>query len=91
MTVRVAVLDDYQRVAREYADWEDLAAEVVVFDDHLAERDELVRRLESFDVVALMRERTPMPRAVLEALPRLKLLVTTGMRNAAIDTILSCS
>ena len=86
MTVRVAVLDDYQRVARQYADWEDLDAEVVVFDDHVADRDELVRRLEPFDVLAVMRERTPLPRAVLEALPRLKLLVTTGMRNAAIDT-----
>lgn len=86
MTVRVAVLDDYQRVARQYADWEQLDAEVVVFDDHVADRDELVRRLEPFDVLAVMRERTPLPRAVLEALPRLKLLVTTGMRNAAIDT-----
>ncbi len=64
MTVRVAVLDDYQRVARQYADWEQLDAEVVVFDDHVADRDELVRRLEPFDVIAVMRERTPMPRTV---------------------------
>lgn len=85
MTVRVAVLDDYQHVAREYADWDRLPAEVEVFHDHVVERDALIRRLESFDVIAVMRERTPMPRAVLANLPQLKLLVTTGPWNASID------
>ncbi|SDQ09051.1 D-2-hydroxyacid dehydrogenase family protein [Actinopolyspora saharensis] len=85
--VAVAVLDDYQNVARDYGDWESLPAgtEVVVFDEHIADSDELVRRLARFDVVAAMRERTAFPREVLEALPRLRLLVTTGMGNAAID------
>jgi phosphoglycerate dehydrogenase-like enzyme len=87
MTVRVAVLDDYQRVARQYADWDALPADtdVEIFHDHVADHEDLVRRLAPFDVVAAMRERTPFPRRVLEALPRLKLLVTTGMRNASID------
>lgn len=85
MGVRIAVLDDYQQVARQCADWNSLSGEVTFFHDAITDRDELVRRLEPFDVVALMRERTPMPREVLAALPRLRLLVTTGMRNAAVD------
>jgi phosphoglycerate dehydrogenase-like enzyme len=87
MPIRVAVLDDYQDVARAYADWSLLpeGTEVEVFRDHVADRVELVRRLQSFDVITAMRERTPFPRPVLEALPKLKLLVTTGMRNASID------
>lgn len=84
--MRIAVLDDYQGVARSYADWDSLSAEVDVLTEHIADVDELVRRLEPFDVIAAMRERTGFPRAVLERLPKLKLLVTTGMRNAAIDT-----
>jgi phosphoglycerate dehydrogenase-like enzyme len=87
MTIRVAVLDDYQNVARKYADWDSLPAgtEVEVFHDHVADRDELVRRLKPFEVIAAMRERTPFPREVLAALPNLKLLITTGMRNASFD------
>ena len=85
MTVRIAVLDDYQKVARQYADWDSLPGEVSFFHDTPADRDELVSRLEPFDVIALMRERTPMPREVLSRLPRLRLLVTTGMRNASVD------
>ncbi len=83
--MRIAVLDDYQDVARDYADWDSLPAEVVFFHQTITDHDELVRRLESFDVIAAMRERTPFPRALLEALPKLKLLVTTGMKNASID------
>jgi phosphoglycerate dehydrogenase-like enzyme len=79
---RVAVLDDYQGVALGCADWSEL--EVEVFPDHLAD-DVVVERLAPFDVVVAMRERTPFPRARLERLPNLRLLVTTGMRNAAID------
>jgi len=85
--VRIAVLDDYQNVAREMADWASLGAdcEVVSFQDHLRDNDAIARRLNDFEIVVAMRERTPFPRALLEKLPRLRLLVTTGMRNASID------
>src|SRR3954454_19572896 len=85
---RIAVLDDYQSVAADFCDWSTLpeAAEVVEFHDAVDGEDALVARLEPFDVVVAMRERTAFPRSVLERLPDLKLLVTTGMRNKAIDT-----
>jgi phosphoglycerate dehydrogenase-like enzyme len=83
--VRVAILDDYQGVALGFAPWEDLGADVVAFDDHVTGDDELVARLAGFDVVVAMRERTPFTRARLERLGDLRLLVTTGMRNASID------
>ncbi len=85
--VRVAVLDDYQDVARKMTDWSVLPAdvEVAVFRDHLTDQAAVARRLKDFDIVMAMRERTPFPRALLEQLPRLRLLTTTGMRNAAID------
>jgi len=84
---RVAILDDYQNVARRMADWASLPAgtEVVVFADHLSGTAAIAKRLADFDAVVAMRERTPFPRALLERLPKLKLLVTTGMRNASID------
>jgi phosphoglycerate dehydrogenase-like enzyme len=87
--VRVAVLDDYQMVAVSKADWAGRlpGAEVRFFPDHIADPDALVAALEPFDVVVAMRERTPFPREVLARLPRLRLLVTTGMRNASIDVI----
>ena len=86
-TVTVAVLDDYQNVALRLADWSvlDGRAAVTVFDDHLADTDAVVERLKDFDVLCVMRERTPLPRATLERLPNLKLIVSTGARNAAID------
>jgi phosphoglycerate dehydrogenase-like enzyme len=83
---RVAILDDYQDVARAFGDWDSLGVEVVTFTDHLDGDDEVVERLRPFDVVMAMRERTPFPRERLERLPNLRLLVTTGMGNAAIDT-----
>jgi phosphoglycerate dehydrogenase-like enzyme len=85
--LRIAVLDDYQSVAATYADWSLLpeAAEVVAFHDHMRDDDAVVARLAPFDVVVAMRERTAFPRAVLERLPNLRLLVTTGARNASID------
>jgi phosphoglycerate dehydrogenase-like enzyme len=84
---RIAVLDDYQYVAAGYADWSRLseAVEVVEFADHVSDEESLVRRLAPFDVIIAMRERTPFPRSLLERLPNLKLLVTTGERNASID------
>src|SRR5271167_447895 len=85
--IRVAILDDYQNVSLEMADWSPLAgrAEITVFNDHVSKFDEIVERLLPFDVVCVMRERTPLPRAVIERLPRLNLIASTGPRNAAID------
>jgi phosphoglycerate dehydrogenase-like enzyme len=80
---RIAILDDYQGVALSLADWSGF--EVEAFRDHLAGEDAVAERLADFDVVVAMRERTPFPRTLLERLPRLRLLVTTGMRNASID------
>jgi phosphoglycerate dehydrogenase-like enzyme len=84
---RVAILDDYQGVATEYADWSvlDGRVELTSFTDHVDDEDELVARLEPFEIVVAMRERTPFPRSVIERLPKLELLVTTGPFNAAID------
>src|SRR2546426_5014615 len=84
---RVAVLDDYQGVALEMADWSVLppACRVEVFRDHLTDLDALADRLRDFEIVTCMRERTPFRRDLLERLPNLRLLVTTGMRTAAID------
>src|SRR3954447_25319448 len=85
---RIAVLDDYQSVAADFCDWSTVAepVDVTTFSDTLTDDDALVERLQPFDVVVAMRERTAFPRSVLERLPNLKLLVTTGMRNKSIDT-----
>jgi phosphoglycerate dehydrogenase-like enzyme len=85
--VKVAVLDDYQDVARHYGPWEELgdAVDVTVFTDHVADEESLVDRIAGFPVVVAMRERTAFPRRVLQRLSDLRLLVTTGMGNAAID------
>ena len=85
--LRVALLDDYQNVALTSADWGILPPDtaVEVYRDHLADEDALSQRLQNADVVMALRERTPFPRSLLERLPRLKLLTTAGMRNAAID------
>ena len=87
MSTRIAILDDYQGVARQYADWESLPGdcEVHVFREHIAEKATLIAALQEFDVVVAMRERTAFDAARLDALPRLRLLVTTGMANASID------
>jgi len=84
---RAAVLDDYQAVALECGPWQRLAdrIELTVFRDRLDDDDELIARLEPFAVIVAMRERTRFDRARLQRLPALRLLVTTGMRNAAID------
>lgn len=85
MALRCAVLDDYQNVALTLADWTMDGMEVTVFNTALGTQDQVIEALQDFDIVCVMRERTPFPRAVIEALPRLKLIVTTGLRNAAID------
>jgi phosphoglycerate dehydrogenase-like enzyme len=82
---RVAILDDYQGVAARYLGPLGDDVDVAVFRDHVADDDELVARLDGFDAVVAMRERTPFPADVLERLSSLRLLVTTGMSNAAID------
>jgi phosphoglycerate dehydrogenase-like enzyme len=85
--VRVAVLDDYQGVAMEMADWNILPqnTKVEAFTDHLDDLEAISERLREFEVVVAMRERTPFTRDLLERLPKLELLVTTGSQNAAID------
>jgi phosphoglycerate dehydrogenase-like enzyme len=85
--MRVAILDDYQNVALRMADWSEVAdrAEITVFDDHLADEDAVVERLTPFDVVCVMRERTPLSRDVIGRLPRLKMIASTGPFNASID------
>jgi phosphoglycerate dehydrogenase-like enzyme len=84
---RIAVLDDYQRVALSLADWSvlDTRAIVTVFNDHLEDSDAVVERLKPFDIVCVMRERTPMTRTVIERLPKLRLIASTATRNASID------
>lgn len=85
---RIAVLDDYQRVAFESADWSAVTqrAQVDVFHDHLAGPGAVIERLRGYDAVCVMRERTPLGRDILGALPRLKLICSTAGRNASIDT-----
>jgi phosphoglycerate dehydrogenase-like enzyme len=86
VTVRIAVLDDYQGVALRHGPWTDVTgAEVTTFREHLLDPGELARRLQGFDVLVAMRERTELTREVLAKLPALRLLVTTGMHNSAVD------
>ena len=83
----IAILDDYQNVALRMADWSRLQKDnrVVVFTERLPDVDAAARALAEFDVIGIMRERTPFSRALFEKLPKLRLLVTTGKRNASID------
>lgn len=85
--LRCAILDDYQNVALKLADWSTLGdrIDVTVFDKPFASGDEAAAALKDFEIVCAMRERTPFPRTLFDALPKLKLLITSGMRNAAID------
>lgn len=87
MQYRCAILDDYQNVALQFADWSRCATDVdvTVFNRSLGDNDDVVKGLAGFQIVCLMRERTPFPREVIEKLPNLRLLVTTGKRNAVID------
>lgn len=87
MPVRCAILDDYQNVALTMADWSKVKAdaEIKTFNEPFASPDDAAKALAGFDILCIMRERTPFPRAMFEKLPNLKLIVTTGMRNAAID------
>jgi phosphoglycerate dehydrogenase-like enzyme len=85
--MRIAILDDYQNVAGDFADWSRLPATetLTIFTDHLADEEALAARLAPFEILCVMRERTPLPARLIQRLPQLKLIVTTGMRNASID------
>ena len=85
--MRVAILDDYQNTALASADWSLISGrtEIEVFTDHLFDEDEIVRRLQDFEVICAMRERTPFTSSLIERLPNLKLIISSGMRNRGID------
>jgi len=85
--LRAAILDDYQNVALKLADWSSIAkeVEVKVFTATIGDDDAVIKALQGFAIVNMMRERTPFNRKVIEGLPELKLLITTGARNASID------
>jgi phosphoglycerate dehydrogenase-like enzyme len=85
--MKVAILDDYQNVALRMADWSSVAsrAEITVFNDHVADPEAVIERLRPFDVICVMRERTPLSREIIERLPQLKLIASTARRNASID------
>jgi phosphoglycerate dehydrogenase-like enzyme len=86
--MNVAILDDYQHVALRLADWSGVRrhAEITVFNDHIADPSAVVERLRPFDVICVMRERTPLTREILQQLPNLRLIASTGPRNASIDS-----
>jgi phosphoglycerate dehydrogenase-like enzyme len=84
MKYKIAVLDDYQNAALESADWSVIRdrADITVFQDHLNDTDAVIERLLPFDIVCVMRERTPLPRNLVERLPNLKFIASTGPVNA---------
>lgn len=84
---RIAILDDYQNVALSMADWTvlDGLATITVFNDHLVDERLVIDRLRNFDIVCVMRERTPMTRTIIENLPHLRLIASTAVANASID------
>lgn len=85
--MKLAILDDYENVALKLADWDSLGPEIEidVYHDHLAKQEPLVQRLLPYDILVIMRERTPFPGSFVRQLPNLKLLVTTGGKNRAVD------
>ncbi|MFW0718734.1 D-2-hydroxyacid dehydrogenase family protein [Pedobacter sp. N23S346] len=84
---KIAILDDYQDVAKSFADWSAIKelADIEIFDNHLHEENEIITRLMPFDIICVMRERTPLTASILKNLPHLKLVVSTGARNRSID------
>src|SRR6185503_10325126 len=85
--MKIAILDDYQQIAKQSADWKSLPAGTTVdsFPENIADQKALVQKLQSYDVIVAMRERTRFPAQVIDALPNLKLMVSTGGRNPSID------
>jgi phosphoglycerate dehydrogenase-like enzyme len=86
--MKIAILDDYQQIALQSADWKSLPAgtEVKSFAEYIPSQDEVIKRLQPYDVIVAMRERTRFPAEVIDALPNLKFMVSTGGRNASIDS-----
>jgi phosphoglycerate dehydrogenase-like enzyme len=89
MKYKIAVLDDYQNAALQSADWSVFSgrADITVFQDHLDDTDAVIERLLPFDIICVMRERTPLPRDVIVRLPNLKFVASTGPVNASIDVV----
>lgn len=89
MKLRCAILDDYQSIAVELADWSSVSDKIDVqsFSNHFEGEEHLVKAISDFEIVVIMRERTPFTASLFEKLPNLKLLITSGMRNAAIDLV----
>ena len=87
--MRIAILDDYQGVALDYGDWTSVQrhSDITVFRHNISDQKKLIEELQPFDIVVAMRERTPFPDSILAELPSLKLLITTGSRNRAIDLL----
>jgi phosphoglycerate dehydrogenase-like enzyme len=87
MKLRCAILDDYQQVALQMADWTSISdqVELDIFHEHMDQEDELAQALGGYDMIIIMRERTPFRASLFARLPKLKLLITTGMRNASVD------
>ncbi|MDC1375709.1 D-2-hydroxyacid dehydrogenase family protein [bacterium] len=85
--IKVAILDDYQNVAHQFADWQSLdqKIELTIIDQYIGNDHNLTERLFQYDVLCLMRERTPLPEEIIDKLPNLKLVITSGMWNASID------
>lgn len=85
--MKIAILDDYQNVSLELADWSEVKrlAEITVFNDHIKDETEVINRLLPFDIICVMRERTPLTRSIISKLPNLKIIASTGSRNASID------
>jgi phosphoglycerate dehydrogenase-like enzyme len=85
--MKIAILDDYQGIALKMADWSLIPGnpEITVFKDHVAELDKIVQRLLPYDILCIMRERTPITSELIERLPNLKLIASTGKRNLSID------
>lgn len=85
--MKIAILDDYQNVSLKLADWSEvkLLAEVTVFNDHIKNEAEVIKRLLPFDIICVMRERTPLTQPIISKLPNLKAIASTGSRNASID------
>src|ERR1700684_2313182 len=85
--LRCAILDDYLNLTLEITDWSKVTdrVDITVFNQPFASTEAAADALKDFEIICAMRERTPLPRALFAALPKLKLLITSGMRNAAID------
>ena len=86
--IKVAVLDDYQNVAHYFANWETLSEsiELKVFNEYIGDNPNLKEELFDYEILCLMRERTPLPSSLIDNLPNLKLVITSGMWNASIDS-----